>query len=109
MNFGARMRFQHQQKQSAQVEIRTPADLEEEITFLDEIHEAQTKLRRKTFGPYVIKHLLGEGGMGRVYLAEHQEIKRLVAIKFLHEQSILPRSPNNRCFESSQYRPYLRY
>lgn len=25
--------------------------------------------------------------MGRVFLAEHQEIKRLVAIKFLYEQS----------------------
>lgn len=102
MNFGARMRFQHQQKQSAQVEIRTPADLEEEITFLDEIHEAQTKLRRKTFGPYVIKHLLGEGGMGRVYLAEHQEIKRLVAIKFLHEQSAHDPEAVKRFYQEAQ-------
>ncbi len=38
----------------------------------------------KRFGNYQVLSLLGEGGMGAVYLAEHPEIGRKVAIKVLH-------------------------
>ncbi|MCC7083626.1 MAG: protein kinase [Pirellulales bacterium] len=46
------------------------------------------RLRREAFeakqlGQYRLKHLLGAGGMGEVYLAEHQLMKRPVAIKLI--------------------------
>jgi hypothetical protein len=34
-------------------------------------------------GEYAIRGLIGSGGMGQVYLAEHKRMKRLVAIKML--------------------------
>ena len=39
-------------------------------------------------GRYKILELLGEGGMGTVFLAEHWLIKRRVAIKFLHRELV---------------------
>ncbi len=39
-------------------------------------------------GRYLIKELLGEGGMGAVYLAEHTHMKKRVALKLLHPEMV---------------------
>jgi len=46
----------------------------------------------QTLGSYKLTGILGEGGMGRVYLAEHTKIGRQVALKMLHTH--LARSPD---------------
>jgi serine/threonine protein kinase len=42
------------------------------------------------FGPYRLKHILGEGGMGVVWLAERSDVGTLVAIKFLPHAGLSP-------------------
>ncbi|MFH2009153.1 MAG: serine/threonine protein kinase, partial [bacterium] len=37
---------------------------------------------------YQIKELIGEGGMGKVYRAEHLALERPVAVKILHQHLI---------------------
>jgi eukaryotic-like serine/threonine-protein kinase len=44
----------------------------------------------REFGPYRLKEILGEGGMGVVWLAERMDAGNLVAIKFLPHAELSP-------------------
>jgi serine/threonine-protein kinase len=42
------------------------------------------------FGPYRIRRVLGEGGMGVVYLAEREDLHSVAALKILRDASLSP-------------------
>ncbi len=50
-------------------------------------------------GEYVIERMIGSGGMGRVYLAKHQTMQRVVAIKTLPPQQMAQASAVDRFYE----------
>jgi serine/threonine protein kinase/tetratricopeptide (TPR) repeat protein len=52
--------------------------------------EADSSSAPREFGPYRVSRLLGEGGMGIVYLAERKDLGSLVAIKVLRDSWLSP-------------------
>ncbi len=51
---------------------------------------------------YILKELLGEGGMSKVYLAENH-IGKKIAIKFLKEEFIYNNAIRNRFIEEAKH------
>ena len=47
------------------------------------------RLPAESLGPYRLLRWLGSGGMGSVYLAEHQRLKRMAAIKLLPREKLI--------------------
>jgi serine/threonine-protein kinase len=62
-----------------------------------------------TVGSYVIRRVLGEGGMGRVYLAEHQLIGKRAAIKVLLPQYSSQAEIVNRFFNEARASSMLKH
>ncbi|HKQ06521.1 MAG TPA: protein kinase [Blastocatellia bacterium] len=56
----------------------------------------------KLIGPYKILMLLGEGGMGEVYLADDLRLGRKVALKFLSAKSVNDASAKRRLMKEAQ-------
>jgi tRNA A-37 threonylcarbamoyl transferase component Bud32 len=64
--------------------------------------ELDDELIGRTVGSYQVVKVLGKGGMGAVYMAEHPVIGSRVAIKFLHPQYATDRKIVDRFFNEAR-------
>jgi len=56
-------------------------------------------LIRRTIGNHVVRHLLGQGSRGSVYLAEHPTIGQRIASRVLQAEFAARSETINRCFD----------
>jgi serine/threonine protein kinase len=63
---------------------------------------AVSDLAGQTVGNYVIRGLIGEGGMGAVYLAEHRRLGRKAAVKVLKRERAADRAVLTRFQEEAR-------
>ena len=68
----------------------------------DQQPEGVEALVGQTVGNYRIVEVLGEGGMGAVFLGEHTEIESRVAIKVLHQQYVEDADIVRRFFDEAR-------
>jgi serine/threonine-protein kinase len=68
-----------------------------------EVHEA------RKLGQYVLKRRLGQGGMGEVYLAEHQLLRRLCAVKLIRPDRAASASVQQRFEREARVMANLRH
>jgi tRNA A-37 threonylcarbamoyl transferase component Bud32 len=61
------------------------------------------------YGSYRILELIGAGGMGCVYRAEHARIGRTVALKVLHEHHARHREASLRLFQEARASSHIRH
>jgi serine/threonine-protein kinase len=54
------------------------------------IHPEPDSIPSQSFGPYTLISLLGEGGMGVVYLAERSDLGSQAAVKILRDSALSP-------------------
>lgn len=68
------------------------------------LHASQTRddMEGTVLGSYQIISVIGEGGMGRVYLAEHVLLSRKVALKLLRPEYAVKRDAVQRFFKEAQ-------
>ena len=65
-------------------------------------HEMVDEMLGEMFGSYRIISLLGEGGMGRVYMAEHVKLGRKVALKLLRPEYAVKKDAVRRFFQEAR-------